>query len=426
MYCMHRGIGPLRFRTLLAAVSGLVLSSNVAASALSLADAEQLALAADPVVQSVESRQLALEEMSVAEAQLPDPMIKMGLMSLPTDTFNLGQEPMTQVQFGLVQKFPRGKTRSLRSEQTSLKSQGLDEMARDQELQILLAVREQYLEVLKQERLAAINLDAVQAFSDVADITLDYYATGRVQQKDVLQAAVELAKVEDRANRIVQDEEQARARLAMWIGESAYRDLDDAWPRFTGEFSADAIKNELAKHPRILALQKNVSAAETGVELARQKYKPEFALDLTYGGRGGTNPNGTSRADLLSFMVVMDVPLFRRNRQDRVVAAEIAESSAVMFARDDVMRRMRSEVDFHAAARKKQLERISLFEKRLLPDASFSSDASFEAYQSSLENLNTLLRTQITEYDLQLEHTRLLVEELKTEARLMYLEGEYQ
>ncbi len=424
MFRMHRCIRFCQAPVVFAALAGIAFSSTIAASVLNLAVAEELALASDPGVQSVQAKRLALDEMSVAAEQLPDPLLKLGLANLPMDTFNLGQEAMTQVQVGLVQKFPRGKSRSLQSEQIELKSQGLDEFSHDQELQILLAVREQFLEVLKQRHLASINEEAIMAFSDVADITQDYYATGRVHQQTVLQAAVELAKVEDRATRIAQDEEQARSRLAIWIGDAAYGDLDSDWPRFNFQTSADVVKDNLYKHPRIQALQKNISAAETGVELARQKYKPEFALDVTYGGRAGYNPNGSPRTDLLTMMVVMDVPLFHKNRQDRVVAAQVAESSAAMFSRDDLLRRMRSEVDFNISTYQRQQERISLFENSLLPDAEFSSEASFEAYQSSIEDLTSLLRTRITEFDLQLEHVRLQAEVRKTLARLLYLEGE--
>jgi len=424
MFWMQKRIRFSQTCVVFVVLAGVVMSSNIAASALSLQMAEELAVASDPGIRSVESNRLALEEMSVAAEQLPDPLLKMGLMSLPTDTFNLGQEAMTQVQVGLIQKFPRGKSRSLRSEQIGLKSQGLTQMARDQKLRILLGVREQFLEVAKQRHLAKINAEAITAFSGVADITEDYYATGRVQQQDVLQAAVELARVEERATRIAQDEEQARARLAMWIGDAAYRDLDSVWPQFKFHASPDVIKDSLPGHPRIQALQKDVFAAETGIELAKQKYKPEFALDVTYGGRGGTNADGSSRTDLLTLMVVMDVPLFHKNRQDRVVSAQIAESSAAMYSRDDFLRRMRSEVDFHAATHERQQERIELFENTLLPGAAFSSEASFGAYQSSIDNLTTLLRTQITEFELQFEHARLQAEVRKTQARLLYLEGE--
>jgi len=423
MLWVQESIGKIRAFAVFSLLAGFTFGSNVAASGLTLGMAEELALVSDPGVRSVEASRLALEEMSVAAEQLPDPLLKMGLVSLPTDTFNLGQEPMTQVQVGVVQKFPRGNSRSLQSAQTSLKSEGLDEVAHDKELQVLLAVREQYLEVLKQQKLARINAEAISAFSDVADITQDYYATGRVQLQDVLQATVELAKVEDRATRIAQDEDQARSRLATWIGDAAYGDLSVEWPQFPPSGSALDIRAGLMNHPRIRALQKSISAADTGVELARQRYKPEFALDLTYGGRGGTNPDGSSRTDLLTFMVLMDVPLFTRNRQDRVVAAQVAESSAVTYMRDDVLRRMASEVDFQLVTHSRQLERIDLFQNTLLPEAGFSSESSLEAYQSSVEDLTTVLRTRITEFDLQLEHARLQAELLKTQARLLYLEG---
>lgn len=423
MSWMHRSISSFRVFAVIGLFVGLIQSTSIEAQGLTLGMAEELALASDPGVRAVEANKLALEELSVADAQLPDPLLKMGLVSLPTDTFNLGQEPMTQVQVGVFQRFPRGRSRSLRASQTLLKSEGLGEVALDQELQIKLSVREQFLEVLKQQELARINAEAIAAFADVAEITSDYYATGRVHQQDVLQASVELAKVEDRATRITQDEEQARTRLATWIGDAAYRDLDDSWPRFGPPQPTDAIVSNLVNHPRIRAFQKNISAAETGVELARQRYKPEFALDLTYGGRGGTNPDGSSRTDLLTFMVVMDVPLFTKNRQDRVVASQVAESSAVTFMRDDILRRMRSEVEFHKATYDKQKERIDLFENTLLPEAEFSSTASLEAYQSSIEDLTTVLRTRITEFDLQLEYARIQAEVLKTQARLQYLEG---
>ncbi|MDH4002578.1 MAG: TolC family protein [Xanthomonadales bacterium] len=424
MFWMHRRTRLSQVFTAILAFTGIVFATHSPASSLSLAAAEDLALSSDPGIQSVRASQQALDELSVAAEQLPDPLLKMGLVSLPMDTFNLGQEAMTQVQLGLVQKFPRGNSRALRSEQFGLKSQGLDKMAQDKALQVLLAVREQFLEVAKHRKLAHINAEAMTAFADVADITQDYYATGRVQQQDVLQAAVELAKVEDRATRIAQDEQQARARLAMWIGEAAYRDLEETWTLMDSGLSADAIKDNLLAHPRVQALQKHISAAETGVNLAKQKYKPEFALDVTYGGRGGTNPDGSARTDLMTFMVLMDVPLFHKNRQDRVVAAQLAESSAAMYNRDDLLRRMSSEVDFHFSTWLKQQERIKLFENSLLPEAAFSSSASFDAYQSSVTDLTTLLRTRITEFDLQLEHARLQAEMLKTRARLRYLEGE--
>jgi outer membrane protein TolC len=393
------------------------------ADELTLADAEAIALDQDPSLQAVESKREALEELAVASGQLPDPLLRTGFMSLPTDTWNLGQEPMTQVQVGVSQKFPRGRTRALRAEQMLEQSSALGDNLDDLRLRIALAVREDYLEVLKQRKLAEINAEAIEAFSDLADITQDYYATGRVQQQDVLRAAVELAKVEDRATRIAQEEDRARARLETWIGEAAYRDLQSDWPDPGAVPPPDVLEAGLAGHPRLAALQRQVAVADTGVELAEQRYKPEFGIDLTYGGRGGNNPDGSSRSDLFSVMVMMDLPLFHENRQDRYKAAALAESSAAAFNRDDMYRRMKSEAAVHAATLSRQLERMQLFENSLLPDAEFNAEATFSAYQAAVESLTTLMRARITEFELQLEYATLRAELLKTRARLLYLEG---
>lgn len=424
MLKMQTGIENGPWWALVVVLALVAHAAPVFASGLSLEGAESMALEDDPAVRRIESSRQALDELAVAAEQLPDPMIKMGLMSLPTDTFDLGQEAMTQVQVGVVQKFPRGRSRELRSAQYELRSDGLDEAARDRALQTVLAVRELYVDVVKQRELARINREAVAAFAEVADITHDYYATGRVQQQDVLQAAVELARAEDRASRIAQEEEQARSRLSAWIGDAAFTGFQDGWPELAPVAGADSLEAGLTEHPRAEALQKNVAAAEAGVELARQRYKPEFGVDLTYGGRSGNNLDGSPRADLLSLMVVMDVPLFTRNRQDRVVAAQVAESSAARYTRDDVLRQMRSEIESNAAAQLRLEERLDLFEQTLLPQAEFSSEASMNAYRSSLADLTTLLRARITEFELQSEYARLQAELLKTRARLHYLAGD--
>lgn len=400
-----------------------LFSASSGAWALSLEEAESRAMAADPSVDAIRSRQAALNEMEIAAAQLPDPMVRLGVMSLPTDTFNLGQEPMTQVALGVTQKFPRGESRQLRAEQLRDHARGLDEMARDRSLQTRLAVREQFLEVLKQQRLAGINREAEAAFGDLEEITQSYYATGRVQQQDVLRAAVELAKVQERSARIAEDEDRARARLATWIGDAAWAPLDDAWPVLPGLLSGDSGLAALDNHPRLRALHQQVIAADRGIALAEQAYKPEFSVDMAYGGRGGTNADGSSRSDLLSVMVMMDVPLFRDNRQDRLVAASMAESSAAAFERDDAYRRLASEYQLHRSTLERQRQRLQLFEESLLEDAQFNAESAFQAYQAVLTDMTTLMRARITEFDLQLEYIRLHAETLKTQARLLYLQG---
>ncbi|MDH5192028.1 MAG: transporter, partial [Gammaproteobacteria bacterium] len=99
-------------------------SSLTQAGILTLEEAETIALEQDPLVSGLQSSALALSEKAIADATLPDPKMKVGLSSFPTDTFKREQEPMTQVQVGIQQAIPRGDTLAIKSRQTSILSEG--------------------------------------------------------------------------------------------------------------------------------------------------------------------------------------------------------------------------------------------------------------------------------------------------------------
>ena len=146
-------------------------------------------------------------------------------------------------------------------------------------------------------------------------------------------------------------------------------------------------------------------------------------MDLAYGGRGGQNLDGTDRSDFLSVFVTMDIPLFTKNRQDRVLASRVADTAATQYARDDVYRTMKARVEEYAATLTREQERLVLFREYLLPQASFNAESAFEDYQDAVGDLTTLMRARISEYELKLSHAALRADETITQARLLYLQG---
>jgi outer membrane protein TolC len=296
--------------------------------------------------------------------------------------------------------------------------------AEDQQLKILLAVREEYTQVFLQRERQKVLQQSLAIFSDLADITRDYYATGRAHQQDVVQAQLELSKVQERLVGIRQQEEQARARLAARIGAAAYQDLDEDWPKIGQPVPAPQLIAALAEHPRLRAWQHEIAKSRTSEELARQAYKPGFAVDLAYGARSGQNTNGTNRSDLMSVFVTMDIPLFTGNRQDRVLAASVADTAATEFARDDMYRSMKARIEEHSATLAREQERLRFYQDNLLPQAAFNAETAFEDYQDAVGDLTTLMRARIGEYELKLSNVSLQADELITRAKLLYFQGE--
>ena len=63
---------------------------------ISLDQAIALAQQNDPWLHGSKLKQQAVEYNSIASGTLPDPIMSVGMMNLPTDTWNLDQEGMTQ------------------------------------------------------------------------------------------------------------------------------------------------------------------------------------------------------------------------------------------------------------------------------------------------------------------------------------------
>jgi outer membrane protein TolC len=399
-------------------------ADKIFAAELTIDEAGRLAVKNDLNLQAISARSLSMSELSIAAEKLPDPKLKLGFANLPTDTFNLGQEPMTQAVIGVQQMFPRGHTRSLNSVRINESVARNDAEAEDRREQILLAVREAYIRIYLHRERQDILEQSLVVFTDLAEITRDYYSTGRAHQQDVVQAQLELSKVKERLALMRQQEEEARARLAERIGPDAYRELAPRWPQIVQPQPPEQIIAGLAEHPRLRAWQHEIAKSKTSEEIARQAYKPGFAVDLAYGGRSGQNTNGTDRSDLLSVFVTMDIPLFTKNRQDRVLAASIADTSATEFVRDDVYRQMKARVEEYAATLAHEQERLRLYQDYLLPQAAFNAETAFEDYQDAVDDLTTLMRARIGEYELKLSHAALRADETITRARLLYLQGE--
>jgi outer membrane protein TolC len=85
---------------------------------------------------------------------------------------------------------------------------------------------------------------------------------------------------------------------------------------------------------------------------------------------------------------------------------------------------MKARIEESSTTLRHEHERLRLYEDYLLPQAAFNAEAAFEAYQNAVDDLTTLMRARIGEYELRLSHASLRADEVITRARLLYLQGE--
>ncbi|MCO6414499.1 MAG: TolC family protein [Thiogranum sp.] len=394
----------------------------IGSESLSLDEAERLAIVNDVTAPRLTALAAARNEQAVAEGQLPDPRLKLGAANFPIDSFDRTQEPMTQVQVGVQQAFPPGKTLGLRTEREQALAEAEQARAEAATRDVLRDVRGRYLETYYQVEAGRIIDSSRELFEKLLEVSRFYYAAGRKNQQDVLRASVELSLLDDRRTRVKTEEDKTRAELARLIGQqAAYRPLSTEFPTVPSPPSRETLEAALRAHPALLAEDMTVEAGLRSVDIARQRYKPGWMLDVTYGNRSGNNADGSNRDDFLSAMVVLDLPLFTGKRQDRLLATRQQEVEAARLKREDSYLRLKRTLDADYAEWLRLNERMQLYSETILPQALQNADASLKAYQTGVTDFTGVMRARITELDVKLQQLRVSVDQAITGARLLFL-----
>ena len=397
---------------------------GLGATEFNLATVEALALERDAGLAGLSARAESMSAHAVAAAQLPDPKLKLGLNNFPTDSFDRRQEPMTQVRLGVVQAFPPAGTLAHRGERSNSLADAAKAAVVERRLGVLRKVRQTYLDLYFQSqalRIVAINK---RLFRQLVEVTEQQYAAGTGTQQDVAQAQLQLSLLEDREASRQSELEQARAALVRWLGEAPAGLPVAVFPPLPEPLEAEDIEQQLPRHPLIVAADQRLAASGYGVALAEDRYKPGWSLDVTYGSRRGDAPQGGDRADFLSAMVMLDLPLFPAKRQDRTLAARRAEQRSARYGREDQLRRLQAELAGEAAAWQRLDERVMRYDEQILDQAALNTEAALNAYRSGLREFNNLMLARVSEFQARIDHLRLRVDRAKRQVSLLYLQGE--
>ncbi len=389
-------------------------------SALSLDEAVRIALDAnDPTVTRFDEQAAAFGDRAVADAQLPDPQLRFNFANWPTDSFDFSQEPMTQVQMGLRQSFPRGRTLKYASEQRQAQAKAARSGGDLQKHQIILDVRQRWLQLFFWKGARLSVQQSYNAIAELLEVIQVVVSTGRQTSQDVLRAELELSLLEDRLVDIDRQTETAAADLARLVGpETASRPLPVKMPLLTAPNDYRMLRDSLVDHPSVRVEDARIEAQDKGVDIARQQYFPGFSIDAQYGLRSD------QRSDFASIGVTLDVPIFTGKRQDRQVSAAKRDRQAARLDRDAQILELERRLQQTFADWRRLGERVELYQKVVVERAAETSEASINAYQSGVTDFPELIRARLAELDAELTLLQLEVQRGQAAAVLLFLEGE--
>lgn len=378
------------------------------AGALDLDHAVAIALEGNPGLSEIKERARALAQVPDQVGTLPDPTLYLGALSLPTDTFSLTQEAMTQMQVGMGVTLPFPGKLGLRKEAAGFEASAAKYDVGEARLMLVQNVRTTWWNLFFLDRAIEIVKQNQNLFRGLVNVAEKKYETGQGLQSDVLLAQVELSRLLDIALSLEASRRAQGARLNALLGRSSALPVmlpdhaDESLPSQPDE--ADLYEAALEKNPALESLRSSIKAAGTRIALAEKDYYPDFKIGAAYGSRQGFNANGSPRADLASFTVSMNLPIFTDTKQDRALDQRKAEELKTKFALQDRIVQVNEQIGEALANLKASRKKSSLFKSGIIPQASQVVAAMLSSYQVDKADFLNLVRSEVTLYNYETEY----------------------
>jgi cobalt-zinc-cadmium efflux system outer membrane protein len=384
------------------------------------------ALTANAEVKQMGSLAGATKETIKSAGALEDPTVSFGMLNIPTDTWRLNQDPMTQKMLELSQKFPFPGKRRLRSEVAAEQAKSDDLAYRDKANEIKAKVVMDYWNL----SLAYAGFDIVQRnkqfWDQVVQVTETRYKVGQGMQADVLQAQVELGNYLDRLFQYKQRQESLQADLNALRSKPPQTPVGRPQPLKPRPFALK-LEDLLAQaevRPQLQALKALVVKQQKAVDLAKKEYFPDATVSLGYAFREtlGT-PVNLKQADMFAGSVMFNLPIWQGSKIKPRIREEQERQIAAQEGVQSTWNQLAAVIKDRQAKLMRLAQQITLYDQGILPQARQAAEASLASYQVGSLGFDRLYQNQIAAYNAELMMQEYLKDFEENWAELEWLVG---
>ncbi len=401
----------LRFIVLMSLSSGVVNAATV--EPLSLTEAQRTALSGSPVLAEIKARYQAALEVPEQRGALPDPVITVGMINVPTDTFDLDQEAMTQFRVGFSQALPWASERRLARSSAEQQAKATAAELEETRNRLRRDVSRSWWSLHFIDNSLAVVEENLQRLREFNRIAQSRYRVGKGLQQDTLQAQLQLSAQLERQLVLQGKRRNVEAQLNALLAqpESHPITLTQETAVLSGELHslASMIDSALQQRPWLHQRQRMVDAARDKQQLAREGLLPDLTLGVAYGYRQDA-PNGNSRADLASIQLGIKLPFYSSSKQQRKVGQRGAELISRKAALRSAQLQVRSEIVQSASNYQQSQQQADLLSQGMIPQAKQTVASMLSGYQVGKVDFSALVQAQLMVNRLQLQYWQAISE----------------
>ena len=391
------------------------LLAQEAPAALSLPALTREALDRNPEVQMA-TRMVEAKQARVGQAgALPDPMLSYGVINEghPVPFQTLGERDFSEAYVGLSQDLPYPGKRRLRRDAASEEAKAAECALEAVRRRVVADVSEAYYDLYATHAAVGIVDENSQLLDQLIKVANARLAVGQASQQDVLDAEVEMSRLEERRTQLSQRRLLLEARLSSLLfregAEPFGRPRLVTAPTLPGTLE-DLLKLADEQSPALQERARLVAQAERKLDLSRRDRRPDFSVNFTYHNRGSIDPYYT-------FGGTVTMPNLH-GRQNSAIAESVADLGGARSGADMARSQVRYQVAeaYQMASTSERL--LHLYDEGILKQARLSLDSALAQYRVGKLDFLKLVTSWRRLLDYDLTYHEQLAEHEKALARL--------
>ena len=385
------------------------------------------ALKANPDLAAARLRYQAFEARVPQAGSFPDPMFQTTVSNISTDSWSLGQAPMSGYEFMLSQTIPFPGKLGLARSMTGNMAQSARQDYESSRNFLISELKQSYYQLYAVEKAIEITRESKLLLEDFAKVASTKYSVGEGLQQDVLKAQVQVSRMTDELVLMEAMSRTTRAKINILLNRSPQDSLGKpAELTFRkAAYSEERLQNlAIENNPGLRGMEFMVRASHADYKMARREYWPDFSLSLSYMRmKNSTSMSTAERRDFVSASAGVELPLYFWSKQKR----KVQEKSFQLKSSQQKYEGMKNDIEFGVSELLYTLRRfekqIELYRGAILPQARQSLESAQTGYQVGKVDFLTLLDNQMTLYDYQIAYHQALGSYHQILARLEEMVG---
>ncbi|MDT3697502.1 MAG: TolC family protein [Ignavibacterium sp.] len=406
-------------------IIGLIaLISNSFAQVQPLHDLIDAALQVSPELKMYQAKINASENRIQQNTNLPDPMLTLGVMSLPLPSFSFNKDMMTAKVVGLSQEFPFPGMLSAKEKVNSKDVEIVKQEYIDKRNEIIKDITQSYYELINIRKETQLTIESRKLMKQILEVVRSMYSVADASQQNIFRVDLEITKMSDMLAALKSEEnEQLSVINSLLLRDPSAELKTDSLPeiKFNQINVDDLIFRAEANRPFLKGIKLSEEKEKLNQSAAEYDFYPMFKLSAQYAFR--SEVEGMKPDNMLSVMLDISLPFNYGGKASAMVDETKSMQEMYREQYSASIQMLKREFGMRVAKLKSIEERIELVEQGSFVQAKENFKSALASYQVGEIDFMNIIEAQDNLYTIEKNLYRLKTDYLKLIAELEFLTG---